>query len=370
MKLCFICETPFQVLNSLNYIAHQNEFPDAQVDFYLGRKFYDCENMAQRLRSLDGIHRVYTYAMGPANISSKAKLKATLLPKYYIADCVDGVFDVKTLDYDYVHFSFFGPMPYAMVYANKKAKVRYFEDGIGTYLNNIVTDPFTTPRKILYRLTGTDYTRLHKPDALFVNNKAMFHQESSCPVKEFAPLAKAEDAFLKQLFYVFDYQPNQIYADRQCVYLSRPNDGSNPQIDLVDKKAEAVLAQFSDQFVLRMHPRQKDLRVGTMAPDLSRSSWELMCIDEITEDHVLVGEFSTAQVLPKFIFDKEPWIIFFYPIYREDFSVSQTAVDKMVEDLRNSYRKPEKVVTVYQLEDLGAAVQKVQENAALESSKG
>lgn len=362
MKLCFVCETPFQVLNSLNYVMHQDEFPNVQADFYIGKRFHDSEGVAQRLRDLSEVHQVYTYSMEKRNVSLPARLKAIFAPRQFIADCIDGSFDVKLLDYDYVHLSFFGPMTNTMVFVNKRAKVRYFEDGLGTYVGTSATTGFSLLRKTMYLMAGIDYTRLFKPEALFVNNKAMCKSSVTSDIRQLIPLADADESFLEKLFYVFDYKPNPIYAERKCVYLSRPNDSRKPEIDAMDRMVEEALAAFSDKFVLRMHPRQKDFRVGRMLPDTARTSWELICVNEITEDHVLVGWFSTAQVIPKFILDKEPWLVFYYPIYQrnsETADVVYESFDRMITELKTSYRNPEKVVMIDSVEGIPAALEAI-----------
>lgn len=366
MRLCFICETPLHVLNSVNYVANQEEFSDAQVDFYIGRRFYDSENVADRLRRSGIVHNVYTYSMDKKNIALPARIKAIFLKKSFIADCIDGPFNSKVLNYDYVHFAFFGPMPYAMVFANKRAKVRYFEDGLGTYVGTSATEDFSLLRKTLYTLTGTDYTRLFKPEVLFVNNKAMCASHVTEDIRQLPLFACMTPALREQLYYIFGYQKNPVYTERKCVYLSRPNDFGPASVDVLDRKIENVLSHFSDDFVLRMHPRQSAFAVGQMQPDTSRNSWELMCIDEITEDHILVGWFSTAQVVPKFILDKEPWLVFYYPIYQRNADTESdvyASFDQLVDRLKKSYRAPEKIVTVGAIESLPAALASVIEEA-------
>ena len=362
VKICFICETPLHILNCMNYIANQDEFCDPEIDIYVGRKFSGSEELAQRLRKTEMVHRVYTYLFDMNRASVFEKATAIVSPRKFIANGIDGAFDPRCLDYDYVNFAFFGPMPYAMVYANKRAKVRYFEDGLGTYVGTSATADFSLLRKALYLLTGTDYTRLFKPEALFVNNKAMCKSSVTSDIRQLMPLADADESFLEKLFYVFAYKPNPIYAERKCVYLSRANDSCKPEIDAMDRMVEEALAAFSDKFVLRMHPRQKDFRVGRMLPDTARTSWELICVNEITEDHILVGWFSTAQVIPKFILDKEPWLVFYYPIYQrnsETADVVYESFDRMITELKTSYRNPEKVVMIDSVEGIPAALEAI-----------
>ena len=90
--------------------------------------------------------------------------------------------------------------------------------------------------------------------------------------------------------------------------------------------------------------------------DTTNNMWEMECAKQITESHILIGCFSTAQFTPKLIFNVEPTIVFTYKLYK-NMSVD---VEQTVERLREIYTNPEKVVVLDSLSELQKLVESME----------
>ena len=60
VHLCFVCETPFHLLNCINYSYHVRE--DVSVDLYVRQEDYLNEDMIDRVRNEGLFENVYSYS--------------------------------------------------------------------------------------------------------------------------------------------------------------------------------------------------------------------------------------------------------------------------------------------------------------------
>ena len=64
--------------------------------------------------------------------------------------------------------------------------------------------------------------------------------------------------------------------------------------------------------------------------------WELIALDDLSEDDVLICFFSTAAFTPKILFDKEPKIIFLFDLLPEKMFNAKELVSGLSEIYSNS----------------------------------
>lgn len=351
VRLCFICETPFQIMNCLNYMYHQTEFSDVVSDIYIGDKFYQFNDIVKRLQDESVFDHVYGYNYDIENgkISHyKNKINEIFFPKKYIQSLVTQKIEINKKLYDYIYISVTTHFGIAMVLGCPKARVRYYDDGLASYIGYIGPRYLPEKRKILYKIAGKDYWRL-QPEALYVNNKKFCRSELTDNIQELFPVAESSKEFKQILYRIFDYQQEKLYDQKQIVYLSQPNEAD----DANEKKVLKILDLYKEFCMIRIHPRQNNAEYDDFAIDQQRGLWELVCVEQIHDDHVLIGQFSTAQVVPKLLFEKEPWLIFTYKLYIKDNSnVNLDKIETMIMDLKNCYEKPDKIFVIENMEQL------------------
>ena len=67
---------------------------------------------------------------------------------------------------------------------------------------------------------------------------------------------------------------------------------------------------------------------------------------------ILIGTFSTAQLMPKVLGDKEPYIIFLYKVvFDTEKNKNWNEWDKFVDLFKSFYRKPERIYVPENIND-------------------
>ena len=100
------------------------------------------------------------------------------------------------------------------------------------------------------------------------------------------------------------------------------------------RTVDSIIYNYSGDLIVRNHPRE---------------TRELKCDNDINDDKVLIAFCSTAQITPKMLYDKEPYLVFLYRLFDCDWIEDY---DRLVEQVRNSYRNKKKVFLPSTLDEL------------------
>lgn len=362
MNVCFVCETPFQIMNCINYAYHQKDFERMNADIYIGDMFYQFEEMVSRLRKEKVFQNVYGYSYRDESgivEHYKSKIEEIFFQKRYLQSLIKQDVKLSKKSYDYIYISMTTHFGIAIVLAFPDAVVRYYDDGLASYIGAIGAECLPEKRKKLYKFAGKDYRRL-QPDALYVNNKALCRTTVTNQIFELYPVMKGSAEFRQILYRVFNYQKEPLYDQRRFIYLSQPNHSGLEEVDRIEQCIEEKLMLCEEECVVRLHPRQKKWEKDMFAVDQKRNLWELTCAEQMKDHHVLIGQFSTAQVTPKMFFNKEPWLIFTYKLFAD--TIDKDAYknfEALISDIRKAYTNPEKIIVVSNIGEFKAALKEV-----------
>ena len=110
---------------------------------------------------------------------------------------------------------------------------------------------------------------------------------------------------------------------------------------------------INKSFVVRLHPRQKEAEYEGFTLDKNRLLWELIVLQHINNRSVLIASFSTAQLVPKLLYNLEPALIFTYPLYLSDTSSEvYNRIELAVENLKRIYSEPQKIAAIHEYSEL------------------
>ena len=99
-----------------------------------------------------------------------------------------------------------------------------------------------------------------------------------------------------------------------------------------------------EECLLRYHPCSNRASLKSIDIDQLNNSWELECVYEITENHVLIGYYSTSQLMPKIIADKEPFVIFAYKLMTtKEGEYRFASYEEFINLVKNKYRDKNKI---------------------------
>ena len=105
------------------------------------------------------------------------------------------------------------------------------------------------------------------------------------------------------------------------------------------------MQQFSDHVIVRPHPRDRNLtRYKGFVIDESKCLWEMRIANIDIENKVLISDFSTAQITPKMLFDKEPILIFTEYLNQEEKGTINPESIEMIENIKKNYRDKKRII--------------------------
>ena len=58
MKIAIISDTPYQLMNSINFMANHRNF---QYDLFIGQQFHNCEHITTHVRETGLAEHIYSY---------------------------------------------------------------------------------------------------------------------------------------------------------------------------------------------------------------------------------------------------------------------------------------------------------------------
>lgn len=351
-RACFVCETPYHLMNAINFVINQADFELTTFDLFLRSEHYLPDSILKNLEEHHIFANVYQYSYTAGDFGSSdllSKLRNIVNPnavirKHIIAGGVPSKYDL--LFYAYPTF-----MPIWLARANPKAKIYFYEDGSGNYANSIDLPKMIKKEKLrfLLRFSSNPWNRIY---GIYVYNPNLCKSSVSKTILKL-PDFSADEKTLRILKNVFNYKESTLYQQRKIVFLSQPADdiwdvnGMKSVNETIIKK---ISQTYSDQLVIRYHPRDNGTINGFACSDDYNNMWELICAKDIDNDSVLISLLSTAQMTPKLIFNKEPHIIFTFRLY-ESFQNRDIGFDLLADSFKKMYSS-DKISVVYDADDI------------------
>ena len=336
----FICGTPYQVMNAISIAEAQSE---NKSDIFIYKQFQQADQVVAELENSIIFKRVIpfnSYKVYPRVIQKVVTIFRILNPLYALRHSCQG--EYKNCTYQYVYASYFTNLADSVRLMNPNAEFIQYEDGIGSYYINDIED-FARGR--LFKFINNffmDGRLSYNFRTIYLNHPECYDNSCNIEVRKIPPL---ENNLIFDK--IFDYKSNDIYQDNRFVFLTQPLEETAFGKNAVTTE-QTILSAIGDCAVIRIHPRQKRNHYNGYTVDDINNQWELECAKQITDSHILIGAFSTAQFTPKMLFDKEPTVIFTYKLYGD----TMNDAEKMVEMLRSMYQNPEKIVVIEDIEQL------------------
>lgn len=358
-RSCFVVETPLQILESISILSSFS-LDNKEADLYIGTVFRDADIIAKRIEEQQIFSNVFLYDPSlykDANIVRK--LFIMLNPKKRLETVL--LKANVNFKYDEIYFSTLLLLGEAIVYLNRDIHVFWIDDGMASYTKGS-PDPAKAYHKygFLFKIFGLNPNRLY-PEAIYLNNPSFCDDHPfTIDIREIPKIEKPE--WMDTIKYIFDFKDKNIYEHSCAVYLTNPNDGefntANHDSIINTERVFVKACELEGlNLIRRLHPREIGMNLmpsqTKLVVDDIYNMWELICRFHLENDNILISWFSTAQFTPKMLFDKEPWVIFLYNIYREGISNRlYQEMNKLSQLLREKYTDKFKVLAPVSLENL------------------
>ncbi len=355
----FVCETPYQALNQINFVLNKTDKDMSSADIYIHHQFASAQVMSDKLKDagvFQNVIDVHPYLSGKTNLNKMLTLGRILFSKATLKR------HVQTGSIDDRGYQFMVCCSYTMLTINlfllHQPGVFFLEDGTGSYFGNMEKDSRSRIFSFFNRFFINGALDYH-PQRLYVNNPALCKSTIAEEVRPLPPL-DAQNPALALLETIFDYQDNPAYSQKKTVYLTQPLEEVKGYIAGKHEVMVGMLDPHRDNVLLRIHPRQKNVFAGGLLADEVGNLWELECIRNITDEHVLIGAFSTAQVTPKLLCDKEPYLVFTYKLFFDNLdSEMWCGASGMIEQFKAFYRQTGKLFVPESMDELRRIVDRL-----------
>ncbi|MBS6835630.1 MAG: hypothetical protein DBY41_05985 [Clostridium sp.] len=336
----WICDTPLQTMNCLNYVYHTRN-SDIENDLCIVGQFMEAQTICTRIKSKNLFNNVYF--LNPDNRGKNEsnlhwyiwRMYSYLFPKKEIEKCMKPC-TKELIGYDCIWSSVVTCLVAAVLQENKYADFRLFDDGIGSYTGNIIENAIGWKHRLFSLIFRKGSNRV-SPSLLYVNNPNYCNSTSA---KKIEKLPEWDKDYLNFANSIFGYDNTDIA--QKIVLLTQPNDSGKSA-----KKFDVVkyLQQFSDHVIVRPHPRDRNLtRYKGFVIDESKCLWEMRIANIDIENKVLISDFSTAQITPKMLFDKEPILIFTEYLNQEEKGTINPESIEMIENIKKNYRDKKRII--------------------------
>lgn len=351
-KFALVAATPLQMLHCAEFVGNNVEGSAGSTDLYIVHTFPTAPKLSEGAKR-SGLYN-HVYDLKPRKPSGKLRSKlATFVdlffPRYALnsKSCGDKL-QLERKAYRYICASSQTTFTIGMHLVYPNARIYLYDDGIGSYYGSMVHDYNSGIFEIMNRLFF-DGKLIMEADAMYLAVPELSSSTSCSVLRKLPGLPAEKMPLLEQMF---DYRANDLYGQRRLLYLTQPF-GETSGVDLsAEPKVIATMERYLPQTVARVHPRQKDAKFGALLKDEYQNLWEMECLKQITDDHILVSYCSTSQFMPKLMNDTEPHVVFLYRIFGKEPGQALAALLKQFTAL---YRDPEHIhvpETISELETL------------------
>lgn len=360
MNELYVCDTPYQVFNVLNIVfnakTERNGNYSGNKDLFIINQFKTAESLKQKIQKSGLFTNVYLLRKDdtkflPVGVKRNIRMSLDFLsPDSFLRQ---RFLDYNTSKIDWLHYGkVYGSGAYSTIAAimklNPKAEFVLYDDGIGSYSDDIIVKSSGGKlNRIFCKLFHVGST-VCAPSSLLVNNVALC-KSTSVSTDKILPLPAFSQEFLTFSNEVFDVE---LSNNNRVYWLSQPLDCQEGAEKTRDK-IRVCLSQFNDKIVVRMHPRDLDYNYySEFQIDYGQDFWELSVLNHDTDNMVLLGSYSSAQVTPKLLFDKEPASVFLFMLNDYMSEERKRQLNDKVEELRCMYRDPEKIIVPNNIDEL------------------
>lgn len=343
-RRAYVCDTPYQIFNCLNIAYHER---DCVSDLFLVVRPAILPGLVENITKSGLFRRVYRFVDEQKGahewgvVWDFKRMDAYLEPRKTLRRTIREEYGPDSLRYDEIYSAVFSTLAVCLKKVNPQATFCLFEDGTGSYSGNLIDHTTNWKHKLFGKVFRSGSSSV-KVERLYVNSPRLCE---SVAAEKIEGLPKFTEEFLSFVSGVFSVSLENLTRYRKpLIFLTQPNELNFPL--RITREVVEVMEAFQEDTLVRAHPRDNDADLYSAFEVMARNGpmWELLAAVSDMDDLTLIGTYSTAQITPKLLFDKEPSVIFLYNLYAQMAEKSMLSDwRKMTERLRVIYSHPEKI---------------------------
>lgn len=358
-KILIICSSPYTIFNSLNFILSNHMKEKKKVDLLIFHKTNYLADVSAQLKKLDYFENIYDYK----DIQSLKALPVIVLIIMFFPRIMFKFLALeKATNQKLDNYSMILSQNYFFALLlgqlNKKASLYLLEEGTGSYAGRTSlprerSKYFLLAKKIFKEnfISEIKGQFVYKPDLVLTGHLK--------PI-QLLPIQQQHIQIYKK---VFNYKDNTLYYNHRFILfgdgemevpilnLGQSLNNMN-KYDVYNQLLLNILP--SNNTIYRKHPVETIFNAqkafGQVEIDQINNLWELECLEQITNEHVLISFFSTATLSPKILYNKEPYLVFLSGISEPD-NVRCRTLD-FINRVRQIYSNPDKILMIENISEL------------------
>lgn len=354
IKDAIVCNTPYQILNALNMVINKVE-NIRNVDLFIIDCFSNSKSIITNLKNSGLFDNVIICT--PKKVQGN-KIKTflelcnvrKLIKRYEFSDTSFLNEKYKTL------FVGDGNELGVCIYNLNKCQVIAYDDGAISYMGNCFYDTIGRLYSVIGRLSRVGVFS-YDINKIYVNCKESCN--STIGIIEQLPLINKDNVMIKYANKIFNFNTNSGISNYKYILLdqvlSEKRGFNGKEINILYDNNKTLC----EKGIVRKHPRKGNLIIDSskIASDNINNMWELESMNNMNSNNVLIGAGSTAQITPKMICKKEPYIIFTYLLFFD----SNIEFQKIAEMTIDIYKDKTKIFIPKTLEEFNNIINSLEQ---------
>lgn len=360
----FVCSSIYQLMNAV-LIRLDSNSETADIVFI---KSLEHIIDVKKLRELHVFREIYIWKGNVEKLQQEAgshsdyvKHMFSKIPLYAFPQKLAR--DLPNRDENYKHIYVpYGDYPSQIIYfyfkKKNEADLYLYEDGSYTY-ECLATTPSIFRRiysQLFFRGMFFSYCKkvyVHKIEEVRIGKRNDV---------QISPIKQNTEQIRKIFQFIALESEEQTFVIKERIIMFDQNLEYENILWLQEKIACDLTLQFGRENVcVKLHPGTKVIRYyKDIKINACKMPFELFMNSSITNESILISIFSTACFNPKWIYGLEPYIILTYKIVKFD-SVDyfDTQYYEVIERLRNSYSREEKIFIPETIEEMVLFIKKI-----------
>lgn len=361
-KFAFICDTPIQVMNAMNFVSNNIRNSKNNSDIFIYHQFKNSYKISNNLKNINYFENVYdveTISTEKHWYTPVLTLKRLMFPDAFIKKNIKPYHKANEYSYKFLVICAYNSFAITMKNKFNKAQVLTLEEGLASYFGNNMKDDNSRLMNLAGELLFNGSLSINS-EALYVNNTKLCKSTISENKYELPQIQNP--AFISDLKMVFNYVENDIYRQNDLVFLTQPfEDNDKDEYNFyMNIKDTFIKNGYTDKCIVRIHPRQSANLYKEFNIDTIGNLWELESLFQISDDSILIASLSTAQVMPYILAHKQPFLIFMYkmdPVFSGE--NTRKNLDEFVNNLKSLSTNSEKIYIAENYDDLNSILAEI-----------
>ncbi|MBE6553117.1 MAG: hypothetical protein E7666_02125 [Ruminococcaceae bacterium] len=344
-RILFVASTPYQLLNCLNIrkqILNEETVADIAIldisdkcryltEIAINSKMFDTVGVID-VGFLNGKRRVLYYLNRLHRILFIKKYLHAFKTSYDEIYIVGTEAFSKAIYYHYYH-------------KNKKIKLKYYEDGTGSYDFILVENQNKMRNRIFKILFGFDL--IEKCQEMLVYEPSLV--ESNYPYITIKPIPKInrDSVFFHDLKEIFSKSTpmEKIPKVARCVFLD--SNWAEQDISICQEQViKHLIEKFGDNVQIKLHPSSAPMKYGKNVNYLKTDlSMEILSMFYDAKKTVLISVYSTANIVNALVYGDAVCSVFLFEMFNvdKDFTKNSAFLRKFMKKTNGAFFIPKNI---------------------------